>query len=346
MKKRITIQDIADSLNLSRNTVSKAINGTGNVSPETKELIFQKARELGYKPFSLLADSVPVSEKPFANREIALFTCSIPGSQYLSSTLLDSFQKKMSSLGYRLTVYMLRRDTIASCSFPENFNESTTDAILIMELFDKTYTNFLCDQKIPTLFVDSYANLHHEAIASDILYMENTSSVYRLVCQLLDSGCKTVGYIGDRYHCQSFYERWNGYKNAMEDHSIQKYTDFCIFEDDSNPYQNAEWLAEKIKSLPSLPDAFFCANDYLAICVVKALKTLNYSLPGDIKVAGFDNSNESQIIEPSLTTVAIHGTEMGYIATNLLLDRIKYPDTPYAVTYIQTDIVYRNSTDL
>ena len=104
MKKRITVQDIADELGLSRNTVSKAINGTGNVSAETRNLIFQKAAELGYKQFSLIQSSEP-EPKPLANREIALFTRSVPGTQHLSSTLLDSFQKKISTLGYRLTIY-------------------------------------------------------------------------------------------------------------------------------------------------------------------------------------------------------------------------------------------------
>ncbi len=345
MKKRVTIQDIADALGLSRNTVSKAINDTGNVAPETKDMIFQKAGELGYKQFGLMPVSVPVQEKSIISREIALFTRSVPGTQHLSSTLLDSFQKKISQLGYRLTIYMLRSDVISMCTLPENFNKTSTDAILIMELFDKAYTNFLCHLKIPTLFVDSFANLQHEAIASDILYMENTNSVYQLISNLLETGCKTIGYVGDRFHCQSFYERWCGYRDAMESHKLQSYEEFCILEDDSEPYGNPLWLADKIKALPHLPDAFFCANDFLAICTIRALKSLNYNLPDDIKIAGFDNSRESQIIEPPLTTVANPGTEMGYIATNILLDRINYPDTPYHATYVQTNIIYRCSTE-
>lgn len=343
MKKRITIQDIADDLGLSRNTISKAINGTGNVAPETKNKIFQRAGELGYKQFGFLSAPVPDSPKT-VNREIALFTCSVPGSQHLSSTLLDSFQKTMSPLGYRLTVYMLRDDILSACVLPENFNEYSTDAILVTELFDKTYTSFLCNQKTPTLFIDSFANLNHEAIASDVLYMENTNSVYQLISQLLASGCKSVGFIGDRFHCQSFYERWLGYQRAMHEHSPGNYDDFCICENDSDPYQDVEWLAGKINALPRLPDAFFCANDFLAVCTVKALKYLHYTLPDDIKVAGFDDSYESQIIEPPLTTIAIPGTEMGYIATNLLLNRIHYPDTPYSSTYVQTKIIFRAST--
>ena len=343
MKKRITVQDIADELGLSRNTVSKAINGTGNVSAETRNLIFQKAAELGYKQFSLIQSSEP-EPKPLANREIALFTRSVPGTQHLSSTLLDSFQKKISTLGYRLTIYMLRDEIVSSCSFPENFNTNSTDAILILELFDKPYTSFLCSQPIPTLFVDSFANLDKERINSDILYMENKISVYQLISNLFKSGCKNIGFVGDHLHCQSFYERWCGYKDAMESHSQTNYTQFCILADDRMPYIEPAWLAEQIKKLPSLPDAFFCANDFLAICTIKALRSLNYRLPDDVKVAGFDNSNEAQIVDPPLTTVSIYGHQMGYMATDILLDRIKYPDKPYSTTYVQTDIVFRSST--
>lgn len=344
MKKRITIQDIADELGLSRNTISKAINGTGCVASDTKDLIFQKATELGYKQFSLLQNPDCEGDKIISNREIALFTKSVPGSQYLSSTLLDSFQKKISTLGYRLTIYVLRDAIVSSCSLPENFNIDSTDAILIQELFDEAYTDFLCKLDIPTLFVDSFANPGNKTIDSDILYMENKSSSYHLVTHLLNTGCKKIGYIGDYLHCQSFFERWCGYKEAAEN-SCRNYRDFCILENDASPYNDSSWLASKIQALKELPDAFFCANDFLAVCTVKALKLLNYSLPADIKVAGFDNSPESQIIEPQLTTVSIKGKDMGYIATNLLLNRIKYPNSPFTVTYTRTDIVYRASTE-
>lgn len=346
MKKRVTIQDIADELKLSRNTVSKAINGTGNIAPETKDRIFQKAGELGYKQFGFLQQPSIEREKPAFNREIALFTHSVLGSLHFSSALLNSFQKKISALGYRLTFYMLRDDIISNCIFPENFNTESTDAILVIELFDKSYTNFLCDCGIPTLFVDTFANPYREFIASDILLMENQNSVYRLVASLVNNGCKNIGFIGDYLHCQSFYERWLGYTDSMKANSNTNYEELCILENDASPYDNPIWMAQKIKNLSIFPDAFFCANDFLAVCTAKALKILELRLPQDIKIAGFDNSLESQIIEPPLTTVAIPGHEIGYTATNLLLNRIQYPNAPYTITYTHTDIIYRQSTHI
>lgn len=257
---------------------------------------------------------------------------------------MDSFQKKISTYGYRLTIYLLRSSVISSCSFPENFIIENTDRILILELFDKKYTDFLCSQNIPTLFVDSYANIDCENIASDVLYVESKNSAFHLTKHLLDIGCKKIGFVGDYLHCQSFYDRWSAFQEVVSRNGDKNYKDFSIIEDDHLPYSDTIWLASQIQKLPKLPDAFFCANDFLAICTIKALKHLQYNLPEDIKIAGFDNSAESRIIEPALTTATIYGHDMGYIATNTLLKRIKYPDTPFIKTYVSTDVVYRRSS--
>ena len=76
MGKRITIQDIADSLGVSRNTVSKAINNTGVLADATRDKILQKAAELGYKQFSYLSPAVSVPKPEIC--EIALFTRAMP----------------------------------------------------------------------------------------------------------------------------------------------------------------------------------------------------------------------------------------------------------------------------
>ena len=66
--------------------------------------------------------------------------------------------------------------------------------------------------------------------------------------------------------------------------------------------------------------------------------------PEDVLVCGFDNSPEATIIEPNLTTIKIHSSSMGYTAADLLLARIATPSMPYKKTYIETDIIYRQST--
>ena len=93
-----------------------------------------------------------------------------------------------------------------------------------------------------------------------------------------------------------------------------------------------------------LPDVFVCANDFVAIDLIHALKKRGIRIPEDVLVTGFDNSTESRIIDPHLTTVDIPSSKMGYIAADMLLSRIKEPDTPYRIMHVRTTLKFREST--
>lgn len=345
MKKRVTIQNIADELGISRNTVSKALNGTGSISDEMKNKVLQKATELGYNQFSILS---PVQENitsaSISNKEIALLTHSFIGNSHFCSSLLNTFEKKISKQGYRLSIYIIGDTEINSLLFPANFNYDNTDGIICIELFSRVYSEFLCTQGIPTLFVDTAANISDLNLASDILYMENHGSVYIMLKELIEKGYRNISFVGDRFNCNSFYERWKGYCDVLNDYNITVTPSNCILDSDSSPYMDSEWLSGRIASLPKLPEVFFCANDFIAISILKALKKLNYSVPEDTLLCGFDNSIESQIIVPSLSTVNIPSSSMGYIAADLILSRIEFPDMPYRTTYIKTNVLLREST--
>lgn len=103
-------------------------------------------------------------------------------------------------------------------------------------------------------------------------------------------------------------------------------------------------MAETVRRTLQLPDAFICANDFVAIDLIRTLRKQGFKVPDDILVTGFDNSDESRIIEPHLTTVEIPSSKMGYIAADMLLSRISEPDTPYRIMHVQTALKYRAST--
>lgn len=345
MKKRVTILDIANELAISRNTVSKAINGTGSISDETREKVIQKAAEIGYRQFSLLSkEQGNITSTTLCNKEIALLTHSLIGNSHFCSSLLNSFEKKISKQGYRLSIYTIGETEINSSLLPVNFNYENTKGIICIELFSRSYSEFLCKQAIPSIFVDTAANISDLNLDSDILYMENHGSVYIMLKELIQKGYRNISFVGDHLNCNSFYERWKGYCDVLNDNNITVNPSNCILDNDSNPYIDTEWLSQRIAALPQLPQVMFCANDFIAISALKALRKLNYSVPEDILLCGFDNSVESQIIEPALTTINIPSYSMGYIASDLILSRIEYPDMPFRTTYIKTNVLFREST--
>lgn len=344
--KRITVQDIADKLNISRNTVSKALNNKGSLAESTKTKIIEKAIEMGYKQFAYLNNSSDINTKNNLSKNIALFTLSMPDTSHFGFKLLSEFEKRLSKEGYTLSIHMIREAEITKLCLPNNFTLDSAVGIICIEMFNKSYSDFICSLDIPTLFVDSEPLLNILPLKSDVLLMENYKSTYNLTKKLIDNNKRNISFVGDINRCQSFYERFRGYRDALLDSNIQVNSEMSILSDDINPYFNAEWLSGKIDELPAQPDAFVCVNDFIAICIISALKLKGVSIPDDIFVCGFDDSSESKIVEPNLTTVHIPSYEMGSIAADMLLNRIDNPSSPFKTTYVNTDIIYRESTGI
>lgn len=347
--KKVTVQDIANMLNLSRNTVSKALNNTGSISESTKTKVIQKAIEMGYKQFSYLphlkSNEIPIKNKfPINNKEIALFTCNMPNSSHFGANLLSGFEKTISNLGLRLSIHLIRDTDVDSLSLPINFNPESVDGIICIEMFNYEYNKLICNLNLPTLFIDSSVNNVDSELNADILLMENYHSVYKLTKTLLKNNITDIGFIGDINHCASFNERWNGYLSALSDSGINIDLRKSILENDKNFVSSSKLIKDKLSLMPSLPQAFICANDFIAINLIKILNELNLSIPDDILVCGFDDSKESKIIEPKLTTINIPSYEMGEFAASLLISRIENPLIPFRTMHVKTSIIFREST--
>ncbi|MGL6201638.1 MAG: LacI family DNA-binding transcriptional regulator [Lachnospiraceae bacterium] len=341
MGKRITIQDIADSLGVSRNTVSKALNNTGILAESTKRKVLSKAAELGYKQF--IYSPQPPDTNDTEIRELALFTQNMPGTSHFGSKMLNSFQGKISLKNYKLSIFLIRDQEIISCHLPNGFDPQKCDGIICVELFDLSYTEILSNLNIPLLFVDAAARIDFSQYNADFLLMENHSSIYNLTNALIKNGYKKLAFAGNVDNCQSFYERYAGFSEAIKDNQLIPLTD--LFEP-KEAFSNLQTLTTRIFSLPKLPDAFICANDFVAIDLLKALRKCSFEVPKDVMITGFDDAAEAIIIEPHLTTVHIPSSEMGIIAADLLMTRIQNPKLPYRTTYVRTHIKYRESSRL
>ena len=117
-------------------------------------------------------------------------------------------------------------------------------------------------------------------------------------------------------------------------------TRFCI------KNMNPEQLNNTLVSLGELPEVFICANDFVADDAIYALRKLGKSVPEDVLFCGFDDSPQSRIMTPSLTTVHIHTQIMAVAAMQLLLSRIEQPNLDYRTVHTETELIYRDSTKL
>ena len=343
---KVTIKDIADELGLSRNTVSKAINGTGILAESTKQLILRKAVEMGYKTF------IPEERRELpAAGELVMFTAAALSPSHFSTRMLDEMQQEASLLGYGFTIYRVMPQELRECRLPANFDAGRTVGIFCVEMFDMSYSGLICSLGIPTVFIDSCVGFGEEPLAADLLLMENRSGIYALVRDMAEKGIRNIGFIGESRHCLSFYERYDAYMGALRMFGLEFTPEWCL---DSNSQglsypahgDYLDYLEQKIRSCGTLPALFICANDFVAMDLLHVFQKLALRVPEDILLSGFDDSPEAGIITPSLTTIRIHSRDMGKEAVQLLFSRIKDPGRKFRTVYVQTDLVYRASTGI
>jgi LacI family transcriptional regulator len=341
-KEKITVQYIADSLGLSRNTVSKALNGSESIPLETRNKVIKRAIELNYKQFAFV-DREALHTKKTGN--IALLTSNMPTNTHFGAPLLSGLEKKISAEGYNLSIHMVRETEISTLALPNNFDKSKVDGIVCIELFDKKYAQLIDTLDIPAIFIDCPADLLYAELNADVILMENEHSTFLMTKKLIDNGYTKLGFVGDYNHCKSFYERWVGFNRALLGSNLQLDLSSCIVEADQY-FGDPKWLEKKLDDMITLPSAFVCANDFIAISLMKMLKNKNVQIPDDIVICGFDNAPESQIVEPQLTTVHIFRDEMGILSAEMLLSRVKNPLRPSQVTHVKTTPIFRDSTGI
>lgn len=344
--KKVTLQDIADELGISRNTVSKAINNSEGIAASTRDKILQKAVEMGYKQFSYInsirgADSsisVPTSQQ--YQGEIALLTTAFLTQSHFASTMLDKFQREISQAGFTMNTHRVTKENLRTMTFPYSFRKDQVKAVICIEMFDYDYDTMICDLDVPVLFVDGPVKRDGSSLPADQLYMDNTTEITRFVNVMLAAGKSRIGFVGDYNHCQSFYERYAAFRMAMlmADVPVDERYIFCN--------NRVDEIIEAISELEELPEVFICANDFIAGDLVRNLFSIGKSVPEDVLILGFDNSPESRYFHPALSTIHIHTQVMAFAAMQLLISRKHEPSLDARIVHTETELIFRDSTRL
>lgn len=337
-KERITVQDIADALSLSRNTVSKALNGQ-YVPPRTRERVLSAAIEMGYKSYA----SVASTQEEQRHRRIVLIT----SKHLMTMTFFIHVVRGIElALDEAQNIELLQFTTTKSSFFDrlvEYLHENEVDGIICMELFSADYVPRLISLGYPTVFFDF--PIYLSVMGNyDIVMPESFSSIKNLCLTLIrERGIRHFGFIGDYTHCTSFYERFLAMREAIFLAALEYNADYSFIEKDSFPYGDPEELKKALADMP-LPECFICANDTIAAAVINALGLLHKKVPRDILVSGFDNLPESKKCEPPLTTFNVDKTGLGKKLLEVLLDRIAHPRQKTQIIYLQSKHILRQTT--
>ena len=341
MKKAVTIQDIAKQLNLSRNTVAKALNGH-YVPENTRIAVLNKAREMNYK--SMSASRFEIGRKRY---RILLISGKPLNNINYFIPLIRGIENICYERNYELFQYTYNDAKLPFKELSDYIDSLKIDGIIAIECFDKDFICKLLNIGLPICFNDFSASDVNSENNYDIISADDRYSIYKLVKSLhLKYKITKFTFVGDNKHCLSFRERYGGMLSALLSARCPHLrSDDILRSDAAFSYGNLGSIKTEILQLKSRPDCYVCCNDFVARNVCNALASIGTSVPKQALVVGFDNVTEAVAKEPFITTFSVDKEFMGAETVRTLISRIENPAAPKKTITVSASLKLRHSTE-
>lgn len=327
-KSSVTIQDVAKKAGVSVSTVSRVLNDKVDVAENTRQHVLSIIEELGY-----ISNLAARSMRSHKKNLIGLVVPDI-GSPY-SIEIMKGINRAIAESKFDLLLYTTG-DVLKtwSASHEQNYvsllNNSITDGVIIVA---SATANFISNA--PIIAVDPhFINPEYPSVQGTNYQGAVTAMEY-----LISLGHTRIGYICGRREIGSAGRREKGYRDSLKNAGIPLDESLCVLGDFTK--LTGYKRALELLTLEDPPTAIFASNDQSALGVFQAADELGLRIPEDLSVIGFDNIFEAEFF--GLTTIDQNLAEMGYIATQLLINKIN--DEPVDVkTYkMPTKLIVRKS---
>ncbi|WP_417290622.1 LacI family DNA-binding transcriptional regulator [Corallibacter sp.] len=335
-KKVTTLKEIANQLNLSISTVSRAINDHPDISESTKINVRKLANHLNYTP--------NIFAKGFRQHKTNIIGVIVPTiTHYFTSTIIKGILEEAEQKGYRVIISESNNDVNRQTEMMHTMIQFGVDGILMsLSKMTKNVDAILQTvDRIPFVLFDKVSS---KIPCSQIVINEEEAS-FNAIEHLINIGKKRIAIIKESEFSYNSEKRYAGYLRALKEHNIPV-DDKIILSCNDISMKEGKQMASILLSMKERPDAIFAITDGAAIGVIKTLKKFNIKIPEDIAVIGFSNSIHSTIIEPQLTTVDQPGSRIGTTAVKYLIEEIENTnDTLTSKTIeIKTNLIIREST--
>ncbi|MBS6765832.1 MAG: LacI family DNA-binding transcriptional regulator [Clostridium sp.] len=332
ISKTVTISQIAKQANVSIATVSRIINKSGYVKPETTQKVLQAISHFGLTP------------KDFHIAETATNTCSIlvcfPDFRNPFYTeVIDGIQAAAASRGFRTFFYEASDYKNALNEYEVIMDQNHFSGLLLVHnIFDKEKLSRL-RLKYPIVMCSEHCYLPNVSFVSiDDIYSSQIAINY-----LISTGRTKIALINSMLTNAYAKYREKGYLEAMAKAGLVPRNEW-IMHVSSIDFDMAVSIISALLKKPDHPDAFYCVSDVYGAAAIKAIQNCNLQVPKDIAVIGFDNIDLSKMVVPSLTTISQPKRQIGHQSCELLLDLIENPSSPTKHILLNTELIVRDST--
>lgn len=336
--KKVTIQDIASELNLSRNTITKALNN-GPVAYETRMEIVQKAYEMGYSKLSaeLLAEMAEKHQEMNKGIILVLFNRS---ESLFWNKILTGISDEVNKNNYRMQLHIVDEDDMDG-SETYKLIQSDVKGILLLCGFQVPFIEGIAKAKRPMTFFNAPVEAAEFLEYGNIVSLEGRYSVFQLTQRVIQDGKKTFAFIGHSEGSVNIQSRLDGMQEALARNGIIQDPKMLITDYKKDSYYNYGVIEEVIQAMPYIPEVIVCANDDIAKYVASVLMKKDMKLAMKTTLIGFDNTIEEDFFKQDILTVNIRKEEVGRRLIKTTIDQITNPDLDNAIITVATYPVYK-----
>ena len=337
-KGKITINDIAKEAGVSTATVSRALSGTGTVKPETLRAIMDIANHMGYSAH-LPTAAEHVSPGMISHEKCPVIMIHITDmSNPFYGKIIRGISDSVISHGYDFILSSLEVT-------PENIDKfiSMIRQLGISGIITADITSSSCLEKISDVVpVVQCCEFSENPYASSV-GIDDYTAFQTVLDYFLSKGRTRIGFINGPLSYRYAQNRLRAYRTIMKENNITVKPHWIIQLPGLN-HDMAFSSVIKLLSSPDAPDCLCSVSDELAAAAIRAAHYCNLKVPNDILVIGFDNTNISQLSTPSITTISQPQFQLGFLASELLFEKIHNPLSEVKHINLNTELIIREST--
>lgn len=326
-----SIKDIAQLANVSHSTVSRALQNSPLVNPETAEKIRRIALESGYRASAVARGLV-------TRRTLTIGLVVTTVADPFACEVVSGIEHAANDLGYSVFLADSDADPEREKKVVQSFAERRVDGILVTSSrVGALYLPLLSEMMVPIVLV----NNQHPGPFVHSVTIENVEGSRDAAKHLISLGHRRIAYIGDQFGYQSDTERFAGYRQALDSAAVPLHPELIVH-GDGKP-EGAGVAMAKLLNLPDPPTAVFCYNDMSALGAMRVIRARGLRVPEDISIVGFDDIFVSAYTQPPLTTVRQPMRQMGILAMESLAKLMSGEGSAIRIK-VGAELIVREST--
>lgn len=335
----VTIKDIAKALGLSTSTVSRALRDSYEISPETKKLVIEYAEKINYHP-----NPIALSLKERRSRSIGVIVCEIANSFF--SQAINGIESIANQNGYNVIISQTLESFDREMQNLQYLASRSVDGLIISvstETKDFSYLKELDQRGLPIVFFDRIV----DEVQTHKVVADNFKGAYEATTHLIQNGYRRIATVSNPEVLSIAKERLAGYKTALADHDMEVndlMIRFC--QHGGMIFSEVEKAMDDLFNSKQKPDAILACADKLTTGCFRILKTKGLSVPHDVGLIGFSNTDLTELLDPPLSVIKQPAFEMGELATSFLLQLIesKRPVKDFETKVLSTELLIRGSS--